>query len=242
MQMKPIDKTQFEILFSTLHRFAMHKGISYHDAEDLVSVCITKALDSYDPAKGKLLSYCSVILSNDIVNHWRSRRHTDSLPEETSGDDSEYLDGEEEISTMRNLINQLSGLLTDEERTFMLTLGQVLEELGERTVLETARRLNYDPPVKGHDVLRRIRRKAETLRTETHLIMDYVIPLEVRDETAVMMDLESPAPSRRRAERYVDDPTFDMARAMSRKASSDRLYNALTQSQLNKLATIPSLI
>src|SRR5436309_106339 len=142
--MKPISQIQFEVLWSTLHRFARRKGISYHDAEDLVSVCITKALASYDPGKGKLLSFCSVILSNDIVNYWRSHRHTDPLSGEEIDECPDPLVLEEEIRTMQKFIHQLSSVLTDEEKAFLVTLGEVLEELGDRAVLETARRLKYD--------------------------------------------------------------------------------------------------
>jgi DNA-directed RNA polymerase specialized sigma24 family protein len=159
---------RFEIqrIWDALLRHALWKGVPFQDAEDLVSNSLHNALEHHDSARGTLAPYCRTILNNAIKNYWRDRRidlpfEDEQWVQSEDGPDL-VLEEKERVKSMKRTIEQLSVLLSADELAFIKMLGQVVDELGDRAVSETARRLGLKP-AKGWDLFRRIQRKALAL-------------------------------------------------------------------------------
>jgi DNA-directed RNA polymerase specialized sigma24 family protein len=159
-------RLELQRIWDALLRQALSKGVPFQDAEDIVSNSLRNGLEHYDGTRGELLPFCRTILSNAIKNHWRDRKIDLPIDEEEFRQADEGPDGileeKERAESMRRTVEQLSSLLSKEELAFMTMLGQVVEELGDRAVSETARRLGLKP-TRGWDLFRRIQRKAQSL-------------------------------------------------------------------------------
>ncbi len=159
-------RLELERLWDALMRYALWKGVPFPDAEDLVSSSLRKALEHQDDTRGDLLSYSRAILANAIKNFWRDRRNDlpfdDGEWSRQDGTPDIILEEKEKTESMKRTIERLSSVLSPEELAFMKMLGEVVDELGDRAVSETARRLGLQA-TKGWDLFRRIQRKANTL-------------------------------------------------------------------------------
>ena len=154
-------------IWNTLVGFAITKHVTFHDAEDLVSESLVKALETFDAARGQLLPYARTILCNKIKNFWRDRKPDVPFDPEFNGHDPTtplaIILREEGITMDRELINQICSELDEGESTFLLKLGETIEEIGDRAVSETARRLGLAEQ-EGWNTFRRIQRKAHKAR------------------------------------------------------------------------------
>jgi len=149
-------------LWKGLYTRCRSRGISHSDAEDLASETLQRALAGFDETKGKLSHFCNKILSNLIVDYWRSKKITREFPETIADDENdieEAMDAEKKLDLVRKLD------LTDAERAFLTMYGEVLEELGDRAVSETARRMGMKSD-EGWNLFRKIQRKASRLDLE----------------------------------------------------------------------------
>ncbi len=167
-------RLELQRIWNALLRHALSKGVSFQDAEDIVSNTLRSALEHHDSTRGELLPFCRTILNNAIKNFWRDRKvdlpfNDEQWSQPDDGPDL-VLEEKERMESMKRTVEKLSKLLSEEELAFMRMLGQVVDELGDRAVSETARRLGLKP-TKGWDLFRRIQRKAESLEAAAPLIM-----------------------------------------------------------------------
>ncbi len=157
------DEHSFFPAWKRLHEDALRKRVPYHDAEDIVSETLLKATETFDQQRGDFDGFCYSILRNKIKNYWRDKKPQTTLedgqyPNDDPSPISIMIENEAE-ERAKAVIAAISPLLTNDERTFLEMLGQVLAELEGRAVTETSRRLGIEP-LKGHDIFRRIQRKA----------------------------------------------------------------------------------
>jgi DNA-directed RNA polymerase specialized sigma24 family protein len=149
---------------------AISRNVPFHDAEDLVSQSLTTALGSFDPARGEFPPYARTILINKIRNFRRDNGRRPEFPIEPGEEGIDptsplaIILHAERVAMNTQLIKTISASLTEEEAAFLVTLGETIEEIGDRAVSETARRLGLTE-LKGWDVFRRIQRKARKART-----------------------------------------------------------------------------
>jgi DNA-directed RNA polymerase specialized sigma24 family protein len=61
-------------IWDALLRLALSRGISFQDAEDIVSSSLRKALEHHDSTRGELLPFCRTILYDAMKSHWRDRK------------------------------------------------------------------------------------------------------------------------------------------------------------------------
>jgi DNA-directed RNA polymerase specialized sigma24 family protein len=142
-------RLELQRLWDALLRQALSRGVSFQDAEDLVSNSLRNGLEHHDSARGEMLPFCRTILGNAIKNYWRDRKvdlpiDDEQLPHADEGPDG-ILEERERIESMKHTIEHLSALLSKEELAFMRMLGKVVDEMGDRAVSETARRLGLKP-------------------------------------------------------------------------------------------------
>lgn len=166
---------ELQRIWNALLRYTLAKGVPFQDAEDIVSNTLRSALEHHDSSRGELLPFCRTILNNAIKNFWRDRKVDLPFDDEqwSQPDDGPdlVLEEKERMESMKRTVEKLSRLLSAEELAFMKMLGQVVDELGDRAVSETARRLGLKPE-KGWDVFRRIQRKAQSLEEPAPLLID----------------------------------------------------------------------
>lgn len=153
-----IDESAFQRFWGSLLKAASE--VPFPDREDLVSEAITKGLETFDESKGTLHSFCHVILKNLVKNHWRDKKKTIPIEEDWFGVEPVKVFNELESEMARGEIKEFKASLTNEEQAFVEMLGTVLLEMDGRAISETAHRLGLTA-LQGHDVLRRIRTKAE---------------------------------------------------------------------------------
>lgn len=233
--MTSIETDKFYALWNRLHRFALKRGISYHDAEDLVSASFVSAIEKYDEAHGQFDTFCLSILCNRMKNYWRDRKHTvpdgiDELPENGNSALDDLIDEEETMMRKSELDKHLKDL-TEKERKFMIALGEVLEELGSRGVSEAARRVGITPN-EGHRILAKIRRRAS----------DPIPPVESRqfgDSDVVLQESTTPRDLLKRYSVREENTLFGegatLAASAARWASVDRLLHSLSDVQQEQL-------
>ncbi len=188
----PEERIDLQRIWDALLRLALSRGVPFQDAEDLVSAALRSALAHHDGSRGELLTFCKTILYNAIKNYWRDRKadlpfEDEQWPNPDGGPDL-VLEEKERIESMKRTIERLSTMLSEIELVFMKALGQVVDELGDRAVSETARRLGLKP-AKGWDLFRRIQRKAQSLET----------PIEI-PASARIARKQRPAPAPRKAQ------------------------------------------
>jgi DNA-directed RNA polymerase specialized sigma24 family protein len=246
----PEQHTELQRVWDTLLRHAQYRGVGFPDAQDLVSNALRNALDHFDSARGELLPFSRTILDNAIKNYWRDRKveipfEDDEWSEPDGGPDT-ILEEKERAESMKRTVEQLSALLSADELEFMRMLGQVVDELGDRAVSETARRLGLKPN-KGWDLFRRIQRKAHSLETPPAVAaprrMKQAAPQKERsdrdlsiqatsiDRSAVGHVSESRMPPSAAAPMFSlaprPDPLFEIAGAMAREEAFERFMNNL---------------
>jgi len=166
--MSTIDNSRLKDTWSSLLGLALSYGLPLADAEDLVSETLIKAMDHFDPERGAFPVFCRTILRNGLKNYWRDRKiHKELDPEgpEAPSDTDPHTLNTYDQAHVAFVLEQISGELTDDEREFLMMLGNVLQEIESRAVSEAARRLGL-PASKGWDVFRRIQRKARKHRAE----------------------------------------------------------------------------
>lgn len=242
--MTPEQGIELQRIWDALLRLALSRGVPFQDAEDLVSTALRNALDHHDSTRGELLPFCKTILYNAIKNYWRDRKaalpfEDEQWPHPDGGPDLD-LEEKERIESMKRTVEQLSRLLSEEERAFMKLLGQVVDELGDRAVSETARRLGLKP-TKGWDLFRRIQRKAQSLEAPAQppllkkLRKEPAVHKEEKRQPAVEasiarapLDYASdqgrrfPAAIFERGALPMSDPLFSIAGAMAREEAFER--------------------
>lgn len=159
-------KTELQVVWQKLLAFARSRQIPSRDAEDLVSEALRKALDRLDDTRGGLLPFSMTVLHNAMKNYWRDRKIQVPFDDDESFacDDRPdmLLEEKEKLETMKRTIEQLSALLSAEELQFLKMFGEVMEDLEDRAVSETARRLAI-APAKGWNIFRKIQRKARSI-------------------------------------------------------------------------------
>src|SRR5512140_347439 len=145
----PEQRIELQRIWNALLRLALSRGVPFQDAEDLVSGVLRNALEHHDSARGELLPFCRTILYNAIKNFWRDRKvdlpFDDEQWSHPDGGPDLVLEEKERIESMKRTVDQLASLLSEKELAFMRMLGQVVDELGDRAVSETARRLGLKP-------------------------------------------------------------------------------------------------
>jgi RNA polymerase sigma factor (sigma-70 family) len=164
--MSTIDNSRLKDTWSSLLGIALSYGLPLAEAEDLVSETLIKALDHFDPGRGAFPVFCRTILRNGLKNYWRDRKiHKELDPDslEALSDTDPHTLNTYDQAHVAYVLERISGELTEEEREFLMMLGNVLQEIEARAVSEAARRLGL-PASKGWDVFRRIQRKARKHR------------------------------------------------------------------------------
>jgi DNA-directed RNA polymerase specialized sigma24 family protein len=253
----------FRRSFDELLRYALHRGVPFADAQDLVQASLVAALDGYDAAKGSYPGYCTTILGNRIKNYWRDRKPGEPIEEVDIPDPDlkENLEQEEERARMKMMIDRISTELTPEESAFLKALGVAYEELESRAVSKAARSLGLEPE-KGWDVFRRIQRKAKALFPDravgkTLKILPSVsldAESSVSESRQLVRDLESvselpgaPAPEapawRKRvslslASPKIHDPILALARWFASEESFLHVVGSLTGEQVTKIRSL----
>lgn len=233
--MTTIETGKFYPLWNRLHRFVMKRGIPYHDAEDLVSASLMSAIDKYDIANGQFDTFCFSILYNRMKNYWRDKKQTvpdgiDNLPHHGSSALDNLID-EEEMMILKSELDKHLKDLTEKERNFVIVLGEVLEELGDRGVSEAARRVGIMPS-EGHNILAKIRRRSTQVPIQP-LVQRQMVLSEDRQ-----LSYGAYSASRKKLS---DSPTAGLSAilaAASRWSCIDRFFAGLSESQHAKLFRI----
>lgn len=158
--------SQLQFLWKRMMSIALYRGITYTDAEDVVSESFRSGLETYESAKGDFAKYCSAILHNRIINYWRDRRNHDSLDAETIDNAAltphELLEIDERIAMMDEMVHVLQEELSGKEREFLRIYAETLDRLGKRAVSEAARKADLTV-TEGHNVFRKIKRRAKVI-------------------------------------------------------------------------------
>jgi DNA-directed RNA polymerase specialized sigma24 family protein len=153
-------------LWKKLMSIALYRGLLYADAEDVVSDTFRSGLESYEQSKGEFEMYCSSILHNRIINYWRDRKKIEVFEEERHHaglcTPQDLLETEERMQAMEKMVGILVGSLNEKEKKFLAEYVEVLDRLGKRAVSEAARNASISV-AEGHNVFRKIRRKAKTM-------------------------------------------------------------------------------
>jgi DNA-directed RNA polymerase specialized sigma24 family protein len=162
-------RNDLQRLWKKLMSIAIYRGLPIADAEDIVSDTFRSAFESYEQKKGEFDTYCSTILHNRIINYWRDRKKCESFEEDYHAVDAytplDILEREEKYEAMGVMIKKLAGTLNDKERRFLAEYVDALDRLGKRAVSEAARKAEISV-TEGHNVFRKIRRRAEVLYPE----------------------------------------------------------------------------
>jgi DNA-directed RNA polymerase specialized sigma24 family protein len=237
----------FRPTWESLLSFALRKGVSFQDAEDLVSATIQVALDRFSGERGKFLPFCITVLNNKIKNHWRDQKTHEPFEEDESPGDEQplLLEEEEERARMRKMLERIRKHLTSEETEFMSALGSVLEELESRAVSEAARSLGLAPE-KGWDLFRRIQRKAKSLYPALKVEEGPSAPAQAAPAPAAdaaafeaIVHYRSAAPSKKM--RAIEPPLpslLTLARAEAHDAGFGRMVGSLNGEQATRLGKI----
>lgn len=153
-------------LWKKLMGIALYRGLLYADAEDIVSDTFRSGLENYEQSKGDFEMYCSSILHNRIVNFWRDRKKSEVFEEEkhypVPDTPHNILETEERMAAMEKMVSILAGSLAEKEKRFLIEYVDALDRLGKRAVSEAARKASISVS-EGHNVFRKIRRKAKVV-------------------------------------------------------------------------------
>ncbi len=156
----PTDHIHLQRLHGDLLGWLLRRGIPFADAQDLAGSAVESAFKHYNPAKGPFRALCFAALKNLTKNYWRDRKVN------VTPDDNEFPGPEDDLSALddaekaRQTLESIMAQLDDEEKRFLLAMGEELDEFENRVVSKTARRLGLDPQ-EGWNIFRRIQRKAK---------------------------------------------------------------------------------
>jgi DNA-directed RNA polymerase specialized sigma24 family protein len=158
-----VSNEEVRLAWMPLWTAAMRYGVPPDDAKDLVQEAILKSLSAFDPGKGEFLALAKTVVANLAKNYWKTRKR------HGGGTEPDDLPGEDEFSErweeeeMRSLLTEIMKTLQPDEKTFLTTLGGLLEEAEGRMVAEAARvcGLTVD---QGWNLMRKIERKAQKVR------------------------------------------------------------------------------
>ncbi|MBM3288284.1 MAG: hypothetical protein FJY88_13205 [Candidatus Eisenbacteria bacterium] len=145
-------------------------GLRKEVAEDLAGQTLLKAIETFDPARGAFPAFCRAIHANLVKNYWRDRKpevgFDPEIHDTPGGEDllESILSGEER-EMLAGIAERIRDRLSPAEDAFFLTLAEILQDRATGAVSEAARRLGLTP-LQGHDVLRRIVRKARIYREQ----------------------------------------------------------------------------
>ena len=258
--MSTTENSRLKDTWSHLLGIALSYGLPLADAEDLVSETLIKALDHFEPERGAFPVFCRTILRNNLKNYWRDRKlHLELHPDSLSDTDPAALNRYDHAH-VAYVLECISGELTEDEREFLMMLGNVLQEMESRAVSEAARRLGL-PASKGWDVFRRIQRKARKHRaaflaeegisavTEQPTVLESLAP-EMTDRSPEekqpsirglrfsLIRGKLPAPSKAPGKVALDPTMKSIAYQFSRDAAFLRFESSLTGTQHDRLAAL----
>jgi len=262
--MSTTENSRLKDTWSHLLGIALSYGLPLADAEDLVSETLIKALDHFEPERGAFPVFCRTILRNNLKNYWRDRKlHLELHPDSLSDTDPAALNRYDHAH-VAYVLECISGELTEDEREFLMMLGNVLQEMESRAVSEAARRLGL-PTSKGWDIFRRIQRKARKHRAAflaeegvSAVTEQPTMPADLAPEmTALSLDrsLEEkepsteglrfslirgkfPAPSQTPGKVALDSTMKSIALQFSRDEAFVRFESSLTGAQRDRLAAL----
>ncbi len=217
-------------LFVWLVRLAESRGISHEVAEELTNDTLLVAIERYDPVRGTLEAFCWRVLMNKIKNYVRPHAPVNQLPID------KFLEvlvdhniAEEEGNGMQAelFISRLLERLDTGERNFLMKWMETLDELENRAVSETARRLGLSES-EGTAIAKRIKRSARNLMkeitTQMHFDLAVLPSLAVRDYVETI--------DRAVCGRRIPTPDDDLP-----SLSFDRFWSNLTNAQKERLAS-----
>lgn len=182
--MSVIENETYRTLFLELMQYCLARGIPFAEAQDLVGASVEAALRKYDPARGAFAALAQTALVNRVKNHWRDRKQTGPLDDAGGLEDPDTRpDAFDDNGYEQAWLRTIMAALAPEEKEFLLALHGVLEEMDTRAVSEAARRLGITP-LKGWDLLRKIRRKATRTGTAAEeqlpFGLDRTLPVRMR--------------------------------------------------------------
>jgi DNA-directed RNA polymerase specialized sigma24 family protein len=144
-----------------------HHGVPREDAEELANDTLLAVIEKFDPARGRADTFARTVMMNKVRNFARDHK----LPPAVPFDDEQYAGSptpedvvirKEDKAMIRQTRARLLTALTDEEARFLLEYEVVLDDLDDRAVSETARRLDLTAQ-EGHNIRQRIERKARKI-------------------------------------------------------------------------------
>lgn len=99
-------------------RYISGKVSDPHDAEDLASAVFVKVyekLDSFDESRASISTWIYTVTKNTVVDHFRTRKVFEELPEDIPGDDpiDEKIINEETLELLGKALEQLDSRLRD---------------------------------------------------------------------------------------------------------------------------------
>lgn len=241
----------FSEVYARLLRAALWRRVPYQDAEEIVSDVLLKAITAFDASRGQFEPFCRTILHNRVANYFRSRQDNpigldgnEKAP--SSADPQKTMELNEVMREIREIIEKVFGLLTKQERQFLLTLEEVLAEQEKSTVSETARKLGLTPQ-EGWNIMRRIQRKAERLRARVEalelglLAEEEAMPSFVKhDRRFSILPAPSIRPERSMALLLPTSSLFQLARLGNRlhQLSAEAAFYRLDETQRQKLSQL----
>lgn len=163
--------TKLGLLWISLVRLGMARGLTLQAAEDLAQESIVAGMESFDPARGDFSAFCKTIMANKAKNLHRDKKSHEPIPEDGGtfvdpgggpGWTSYHRQCQERAD--RIVSNTISSL-ADEEADFFLVLAEVHGEQYHGEVSEAARRAGITPQ-KGWDIFRKIQRQFKDLDRE----------------------------------------------------------------------------
>lgn len=164
---------EFDAIYRPLLlRYAMQKGLSAGDAEDVVQYCMTQvhrhiSSFEYDPAKGRFKAWLRRIAHNHILNRWDKRRERDADSAVFAAAASDAPTPDEEFDLiwkqehLRHAFQRLRGEV--QESTFGAFQEYVIEG---RSVEETCARWNINRNALD-GIKFRLTRKLQQILSET---------------------------------------------------------------------------
>ncbi len=230
----------FQSNWDRLVKIVYGKGVPYIDAEDLVSATLQVALENYDDERGEFFPFCHEILRNKIKNFWRDRRIHDPI-DEVDIPDTFYAAAFEEVQErerMKEMIERIQNVLTEEEKEFLNALGRVYEEFEDAAVSQAAVAVGLEP-LKGWNIFRRIQRKAK------HLFPVREIEEPIQARFSLLQGTGGPTfraatvSDRSMAYRHPSPPTIVyLARFAAREQGYKKAMASLSPAQESRLRTI----
>ncbi len=162
-----MDDDKLKDLWNQLWHFAITLGLPSDDAKDIVQNALINTLKMFDPGRGEFLRLARTAVRNLARNYWRDKeRHgsvvdPDLIADPDRDDDSWAMAGEQRSDTRE--VEAIMKTLDHEEKTFLKTLGELLQETEGRMVLEASRKCGLTPD-QGWNLMRKIQRKARRVR------------------------------------------------------------------------------